>query len=39
MPEDLSLILGADPQGEAVAQAMKLANRHGPVPVAPATRP
>jgi DNA helicase HerA-like ATPase len=29
MPEDLSLILGADPQGEAVAQAMKLANRHG----------
>ncbi len=29
MPEDLSLMLGADPQGEAVAQAMKLANRHG----------
>ncbi|MFC5696569.1 helicase HerA-like domain-containing protein [Pseudomonas sp. GCM10022186] len=29
MPEQLSLILGADPEGNAVSQAMKLANRHG----------
>ncbi|MCY1280827.1 hypothetical protein D9M68_347630 [compost metagenome] len=29
MPEPLSLTLGADPQGNPVAQAMKLANRHG----------
>ncbi|MFZ6047727.1 helicase HerA-like domain-containing protein [Pseudomonas sp. CR3202] len=29
MPEQLSLILGADPAGNAVSQAMKLANRHG----------
>ncbi|QEY61572.1 DUF853 family protein [Metapseudomonas lalkuanensis] len=29
MPEPRSLALGADPQGNAVAQAMKLANRHG----------
>ncbi|MGF6690713.1 DNA helicase HerA-like ATPase [Metapseudomonas resinovorans] len=29
MPEQRSLILGADPEGNAVSQAMKLANRHG----------
>lgn len=29
MPEPRSLTLGADPQGNPVAQAMKLANRHG----------
>ncbi len=29
MPDQNSLILGADPQGAAVSQAMKLANRHG----------
>ncbi|GLZ85743.1 hypothetical protein Pres01_17940 [Metapseudomonas resinovorans] len=29
MPDQNSLILGADPQGNAVSQAMKLANRHG----------
>ncbi|MCO6058281.1 DUF853 domain-containing protein [Pseudomonas sp. MOB-449] len=29
MPDQRSLILGADPEGNAVSQAMKLANRHG----------
>ncbi|WP_375740025.1 helicase HerA-like domain-containing protein [Pseudomonas boanensis] len=29
MPEKNSLILGADPQGHAVYQALRLANRHG----------
>ncbi|MBT8766127.1 helicase HerA-like domain-containing protein [Metapseudomonas boanensis] len=29
MPEKNSLILGADPQGQAVFQALRLANRHG----------
>lgn len=29
MPDQRSLILGADPAGAAISQAMKLANRHG----------
>lgn len=29
MPDQSSLILGADPEGNAIFQAMKLANRHG----------
>jgi len=29
MPESLQIVLGADPAGQAVSQAMRLANRHG----------